>query len=395
MTDSLPIPLSNNQIVEVLKLDSDFPKKSELSFEIFANNKFQERFNLHPSLDDFQNLKSPQNSRLYLEFVYRINSLKDFYSEIRELASFAYKPSPRNPEICRETDGLKDPYKTRKKRTSFQWIEANNEILKPRKNVNFERIKSLAFYYAKDKEKAKIVCRRQRLGQPEEFLFLPNKNMFQPRYISDQLKKFSNLPPAIGFSLSLKYNNDQSLKFSDDKIDDCFETLIKKLNKKFEKKIVFLRSKEIGKRGLGNMLHLHIAAFNLFKEFDNSLESAKKLQRIIKKIWHKITGDSFEVRVSIRGQKASSYLLKYYQKELKGEFTKTIISLWALGSRVFTTSTNFLEDIAEIEDLLEAWVESQGTGWEFLGILFDCEITGHFDMAVVESLDKLLSEMIT
>lgn len=301
----------------------------------------------------------------YLVNNIKINSTENLYNDIVEWVKIAWKPNGEH----------------REKRKSFEWKQASWEANKPRILMDFKRVHNLALVHRLDVEEKKICLVRHKDGK-DGFLFLPYTNMLCKSYVKKKMKRIEILPNGLGITLTLRYSKNDSISDSMIKLNESFDKFMTYLNrelspnKKFDSKTKDIRFKlkyfacrEIS-HGEG-VCHIHMLVLN--KKFIS--------QSRIKRLWHKITTDSFKVWVSKRNRRAVEYISKYFTKTMKGILTDSIVALWACGQRVFSTSSKLFQEYEEEENEIIVDFDILLARWHFMGIIMDseCELEGFYE----------------
>jgi len=225
--------------------------------------------------------------------------------------------------------------------TNQRDLYGNNARLQ---NMNYEFIKFCAEGYRNETENNRILLKNINNGK---LWFLPYNHMLTKQYIRGLIAKFSKLKnKGLGVTLTLKNSPYRSVYQDRVKATKCFDKLMKRIRRHCAKNGLRLGDYfgviEIGdpprllKNGwvtVGFNTHIHVIFYNL------PWISHKWLQNA----WLEITGDSQNVFVSNRNQKAKNYVIKYLSKALKGDLTPTVVLNWACGKRMWISSNHLFE----------------------------------------------------
>jgi hypothetical protein len=246
------------------------------------------------------------------------------------------------------------------------WRIANNEVRKPRSEMDMEKIRDCAYRYAYLIGEKRLVFHGKDEKGNRYLRFERMKHMLDMRYWDDLRKRLSRIRMhGIGLTLTLRCDSKESIYGDRIRISYCWNRMRLFLQRLLDKFEYFLMT-EYGRNN--NVVHLHIFISGI--EPPKTAIEFRNLHTLISNEWHKITGNSFVVWISRMKQHADRYFMKYILKNTQKKFTDGLILAWACGMRVWTCSRGFWNSYSGgIQDNSDSVVDVPVVEWELLGVI--------------------------
>jgi len=239
--------------------------------------------------------------------------------------------------------------------------------------MDYDFIKFCADGYINETENKRILLKHI---ENNNLRFIPYTHMLTKRYTRRLLAKFGKLKhEGLGVTLTLRNSPDNSVYYDRCRATKHFDTLMNRIRRHCAKHgfdvgayfgVVEIgdppRLLDNGYITIGFNVHIHVIFYNLPWVEHKWLQNA----------WHEITGDSLNVFVSKRSQKAKKYIIKYLSKGLRGDLSPTMVLNWACGKRMWISSNHLFEEKKEIIIIPESM-------WEIVGLV-DCSYIGVFEV---------------
>jgi hypothetical protein len=246
------------------------------------------------------------------------------------------------------------------------WRIANDEVRKPRGEMDMEKIRDCAYRYAYLMNEKRLVFLGEDDNGNKYLRFERMAHMLDMRYWDGLRKRLSRIRmKGMGLTLTMRCDENTSVYEDRKRISSCWNKMRLFLQRKFRGLVFFMMS-EYGENM--RMVHLHIFIKGL--EPPRTVKEFQDLHRDISDAWHRITGDSYNVWISRMKRRADRYFMKYILKATSKGFTDSLILAWACGLRVWTCSRGFWDSYtSQSLDYFEMITDPLPVAWELLGII--------------------------